>query len=76
MVKTLIVSSYHEGWAPKIGPVEEMVKPFSEHKTVSEDDIEPGHDLAGFDALVLSGSPKLISKNEYLPHYVEFLRRG
>jgi len=74
-VKTLIVSSYHASWAPKVGPVEEMVGLFSEYKTVSEDDIAPGYGLAGFDALVLSGSPKLISKEEYLSRYVEFLRR-
>lgn len=74
-MKTLIISSYHESWAPKIGPVEEMVAVFSESATVSEDVIAPGYDLAGFDALVLSGSPKLISAGQYLAPYVEFLRQ-
>lgn len=74
-MKTLIVSSYHNSRATKIGPVEEMVRQFSEYQTVSEDVVAPGYNLAGFDALVLSGSPKLISKNEYLPQYVEFLRQ-
>jgi GMP synthase (glutamine-hydrolysing) len=74
-VKTLIISSYHASWAPKIGPVAEMVGSFSEYEVVSDADLTPGHDLAGYGALVLSGSPNLISKEEYLPHYVEFLRR-
>jgi GMP synthase (glutamine-hydrolysing) len=74
-VKTLIVSSYHADWTPKIRPVEEMVGLFSEYDTVSDVDLVPGYDLAGYGALVLSGSPNLISREEYLLPYVEFLRQ-
>jgi GMP synthase (glutamine-hydrolysing) len=42
---------------------------------MSDIDVVPGLDVSGFSAVVLSGSPNLISKNEYLPNYVQFLRK-
>lgn len=74
-MKTLIVTSYHADWTPKIEPVQALVAEFGEHEVASDVDLGPGYDLSGFGALVLSGSPNLISKNEYLPRYVEFLHR-
>jgi GMP synthase (glutamine-hydrolysing) len=74
-MRTLIVTSYRDEWAPKIGPVEAMVRLFSESDVVSDADLTPGYDLARYQAVVLSGSPNLISKGQYLPGLVDFLRR-
>ena len=74
-MKTLIINSYHANSAAKIEPVKDMVALFSEYEVASDVDVDLGYDLEGYDAVVLSGSPNLISKNEYLPHYVEFLRQ-
>lgn len=74
-MRTLIVKSYHREWEPKIEAVEELVRAFSGYEVVSDVDLAPGFDLAGFRAVVLSGSPNLISKSEYLPRYMEFLRQ-
>ena len=61
-MRTLIVTSYRGEWAPKIGPVAEMVNLFSEGDVVSDTDLSPEYDLARYQAVVLSGSPNLISK--------------
>jgi GMP synthase (glutamine-hydrolysing) len=74
-MKTLIVTSYRGEWAPKIGPVAEMVNLFSESDVVSDANLTPDFDLARYQALVLSGSPNLISKGQYLPGLVDFLGR-
>lgn len=74
-MKTLIVTSYREEWAPKIGPVEAMVRLFSESDVVSDADLTRDYDLARYQAVVLSGSPNLISKGQYLPGLVDFLGR-
>jgi GMP synthase (glutamine-hydrolysing) len=73
-MRTLIVNSYHADWTPKVEPVEEMVGECTEYEVVSDVELAPGFDLAGFGAVVLTGSPNLISKNEYLPKYLQFLR--
>jgi GMP synthase (glutamine-hydrolysing) len=74
-MRTLIVTSYRGDWAPKIEPVEAMVKLFSDCDVVSDADLTADCDLAGYQAVVLSGSPNLISKGQYLPGLVGFLRR-
>jgi GMP synthase (glutamine-hydrolysing) len=74
-MRTLIVTSYRGEWAPKIGPVAEMVNLFSESDVVSDTDLSPEYDLARYQAVVLSGSPNLISKGQYLSGLVDFLRR-
>jgi len=73
-MKTLIVNSYHDTWTPKVEPVQEMVGACTEYEVVSDIELAPGFDLTGFGAVVLTGSPNLISKNEYLPKYLHFLR--
>lgn len=73
-MKTLIVNSYHADWLPKIEPVKGLVAELGEYDVVSDVDVFAGYDLAGYQAVVLSGSPNLISKNEYLPRYLDFLR--
>ena len=72
-MKTLIVNSYHADWTPKIEPVNELVGEFMEYEVADDIDLSPGYDLTGFAGVVLSGSPNLISKNEYVPTYLEFL---
>jgi GMP synthase (glutamine-hydrolysing) len=74
-MKTLIVNSYHGNWAQKIRPVQDMVSLSCEYEVANDLDIAPDYDLESFNAVVLSGSPNLISRNEYLPRYVEFLRQ-
>jgi GMP synthase (glutamine-hydrolysing) len=72
-MKTLIVNSYHADWTPKIEPVKELVAPCSECEVIDDIDVGPGFDVTGFRAVVLSGSPNLISKNQYVPRYLQFL---
>lgn len=73
-MRTLIITSYRDEWAAKIGPVEAMVRLFSESDFVSDADLTPDYDLTRYHAVVLSGSPNLISKGQYLPGLVDFLK--
>jgi len=74
-MRTLIVTSYRGEWSPKIGPVEAMVRLFSESDVVSDADLTADYDLSRYKAVVLSGSPNLISRSQYLPGLVGFLQR-
>jgi GMP synthase (glutamine-hydrolysing) len=75
-VRILIVNSYHADWRPKIEAFKAMVAQCTEDCEVRDDiDLHPDFDLTGFDALVLSGSPNLLSRNEYVPRYLKFLSK-
>lgn len=73
-MRTLIINSYHADWKPKIEAFKALVAQCSEYEVVDDIDVYPGYDLTGFNALVLSGSPNLLSKNEYVPRYLQFLK--
>ncbi|MEO0108795.1 MAG: gamma-glutamyl-gamma-aminobutyrate hydrolase family protein [candidate division WOR-3 bacterium] len=73
-MKTLIVSSYHGKWAARINPLVEAIARSSEYEVIRDIDVAAGYETTGFSAVVLSGSPNLISKNEYLVPYARFIR--
>ncbi|MCX7784666.1 MAG: gamma-glutamyl-gamma-aminobutyrate hydrolase family protein [candidate division WOR-3 bacterium] len=70
---TLIVNSYRVESEQKIAPYVEMVKKFSQCRVVKDVEIYNYANLLECDALVLSGSPDLITKGVYSRGYLEFL---
>jgi GMP synthase (glutamine-hydrolysing) len=74
-MRTLIVSSYHGDWTPKAEPVREMVHEFSDCDMVLDTRVSPDTDLKGYDAVVLTGSPNLVSRSQLELPFLQFLRR-
>ncbi|MEO0091439.1 MAG: gamma-glutamyl-gamma-aminobutyrate hydrolase family protein [candidate division WOR-3 bacterium] len=70
---TLVVNSYRVQPEQKIAPYVEMVKKFSQCRVIKDVDVYSYANLLECDALVLSGSPDLISKGVYSRGYLEFL---
>lgn len=73
-MKTLIINSYHTDSDKKIEPYVKLVSLFSEYKVEKDVNLHKAYDLEHYDALILSGSPNLISLGGYSKRYVEFLR--
>ena len=74
IMKTLIVNSYHGDADKKIEPFVKLVSPHSEYQVEKDVNLHKGYDLAGYDALILSGSPGLISLKIYPIRFPEFLK--
>lgn len=73
-MKTIIVNSYRVNAEQKILSYVEIVKKFSLYQVISDVEIFNMVDYLDCDALILSGSPDLITKNAYSKSYLEFLR--
>ncbi len=72
-MRTLIVNSYHADADKKIESYVKLVSQHSEYKIEKDVDVHKDYDLSGYDAVILSGSPSLISFGIYPKRYPEFL---
>lgn len=72
-MKTLIVNSYHANANKKIEPYVKLVSQHSEFKVEKDVNAHKDYNLFGYDAVILSGSPGLISLGIYPKRYPEFL---
>jgi GMP synthase (glutamine-hydrolysing) len=72
-MRTLIVNSYHADADKKIEPYVKLVSQHSEYKVEKDVNVHKDYDLSGYDAIILSGSPGLISFGIYPKRYPEFL---
>lgn len=73
-MKTLIVNSYRVDADKKILPYVEIVDKYSDFHIVNDVELYSYFDTLEYDAMILSGSPDLISRGAYSKSYVEFLR--
>jgi GMP synthase-like glutamine amidotransferase len=74
-VLTLIVNSYAERYRRYIVAYLSLVARFSDLRLIDEKDATPDYDLSSIDAVLLSGSEKYITKEEYTQDYLEFVKR-
>jgi GMP synthase (glutamine-hydrolysing) len=72
-MKTLIVNSYHAGADKKIESYVQLVSRHSEYTVENDTNLHKKYNLSGYDAVILSGSPGLISLGFYPKRYAEFL---
>ncbi len=72
-MRTLIVNSYHADADKKIESYVKLVSQHSEYKIEKDVNVHKDYDLSGYDAVILSGSPGLISFGIYPKRYPEFL---
>jgi len=73
-MKTLIVNSYHADADKKIESYVKLVNRHSEYTVEKDVNLHKAYDLTGYDALILSGSPGLISLGIYPKRFTEFLK--
>ncbi len=73
---TLIVNSYRIQPEQKIAPYVEMVKKFSLYRVINDVEVYNNASLQECNALILSGSPDLITKGIYSRRYLEFLHHN
>uniref|UniRef100_A0A7C6AA92 Glutamine amidotransferase domain-containing protein n=1 Tax=candidate division WOR-3 bacterium TaxID=2052148 RepID=A0A7C6AA92_UNCW3 len=73
-MKTLIVNSYHSDPVKKIEPYVKLVSLHSEYKVEKDINLDKDYDLTGYDAVILSGSPNLVSLGIYPKRFLSFLQ--
>ncbi len=74
-MRTLVVNCYRERAQEKIARYLELVSRYSEPHEVSWGMCAPDYNVAGFDAVVMSGSQWLLSRESAPPALAEFVRR-
>lgn len=72
-MRTLIVNSYHADADKKIESYVKLVSQHSEYKVEKDVNVYKNYNLSNYDAIILSGSPGLISFGIYPKRYPEFL---
>ncbi len=73
-MKTLIVNNYHSDAEKKIEPYVKLVSQFSQCKVEKAANLHQDFDLFSYDAVILSGSPGLISHGIYLKRLFAFVK--
>jgi len=72
-IKTLIINFYPCEKEAKIIFYVELIRNFSNYQVVQENEFTP-HLIKNSNALVLSGSPKMLSQGEYKEEFLEILK--
>ena len=73
-MRTLIANSYHADADKKIESYVKLVSQHSDYQVEKDINLHKNYDLAGYDAVVLSGSPRLISMGIEPKRLVEFIK--
>ncbi|MEO0094035.1 MAG: hypothetical protein ABIK93_08610 [candidate division WOR-3 bacterium] len=73
-MKTLIVNCYPNDADKKIEPYVQLVSQYSEYEIEKDCQLHRDYDLYGYDAVLISGSPNLISLGGYSKHFLAFIQ--
>lgn len=73
-MKTLIVNCYPNDADKKIEPYVQLVNRYSEYKIEKDGKLHKDYDISEYDAVLLSGSPYLISLGEYSRQFLAFIQ--
>ncbi|MEO0103533.1 MAG: gamma-glutamyl-gamma-aminobutyrate hydrolase family protein [candidate division WOR-3 bacterium] len=73
IAKTLLLNFYLDHQKEKIIPYIDLIKDFSDYQVLGEKELSLKN-IKNFDAIILSGSPKMISQNEFNQSILEILR--
>ena len=75
MTQTLLVDCYPEDWKRKVGTYVRLVEPYGPVTVVDSHDLDARSATSGCDAVVLTGSPMMLMKEEPPAALVAFARR-
>jgi GMP synthase (glutamine-hydrolysing) len=73
-MKTLLINCYAKNWRKKKKNYLRLLQGFGDVEIKKVDDISGESDIQSYDAIVLTGSGKDITKGEYTEEFLDFLR--
>ncbi len=74
-MKTLIINCYRELPDKKIKNYCELIDNFSPYEVVYDKDVKKNFEVNDYNAVIISGSENCISKKQFSPDFLEFLKQ-